>query len=163
MKTKTAEQVKREYRSKGITFASIAKEKGWRPQDIYKVLNGQIKGYRGKSHDIAVYFGLIENTQEKEMSTDKSTKQSDTDKKTYLTREEFKRYHAEAIAKALNRAIVNYNAIDDETVVKLEILDIAQTLVSTPIQLSAYKGVKQILRQGNTKLSDLVRNLKDKN
>ncbi len=58
MRTKTAEQVKRECRAKGITIASIAKENNWRPQDVYKVLNGQIKGNFGKSHEIAVFFGL---------------------------------------------------------------------------------------------------------
>lgn len=55
---KTADQVRAECRAKGVTIASIAEEKGWRPQDVYKVLNGQIKGNFGKSHDIAVFFGL---------------------------------------------------------------------------------------------------------
>ncbi len=58
MPAKTAEQVKQEYRAKGITIASIAKENNWRPQDVYKVLNGQIKGNFGKSHEIAVFLGL---------------------------------------------------------------------------------------------------------
>lgn len=58
MRTKTPEQVKRELRAKGVTIVSIAKENNWRPQDVYKVLNGQIKGNFGKSHDIAVHFGL---------------------------------------------------------------------------------------------------------
>ncbi len=236
MKTKTTEQVKREYRSKGVTFVSIAKEQGWRPQDIYKVLNGQIKGYRGKSHDIAVYFGLIENTQEKEMNTEPSTKQSELEEKTKevatlrkhfdvlddffansslrrsngrfkgnletmnmrieeieaeikkndlvktsqrkngkqligeetakiiakhqekkLTSEAFKRQQAQQIAQLLNKELADY-----ETFVKLEILDLAQTMVSTPIQLSAYKGLKSVLRQGNAKIHTLIGNLKDK-
>ncbi len=56
--SKTAEQIKAEYRSKGITIASIAKQHGWTPQEVYKVLNGQTKGHYGKSHDIAVFFGI---------------------------------------------------------------------------------------------------------
>ncbi len=58
MKLKTPAQVKREYRAKGVTIASIARENNWRPQDVYKVLNGQIKGNFGKSHEIAVFLGL---------------------------------------------------------------------------------------------------------
>ena len=42
---KTAEQIKAEYRAKGITIASIAKQHGWTPQEVYKVLNGQTKGH----------------------------------------------------------------------------------------------------------------------
>lgn len=57
-KLKTPQQVKDEYKAKGITMASVAEQKGWTPQDIYKVLNGQIKGNFGKSHDIAVFFGI---------------------------------------------------------------------------------------------------------
>lgn len=57
-KAKTPAQVKQEYRAKGITIASVAKEKGWTPQEVYKVLNGQTKGNFGKSHEIAVFFGI---------------------------------------------------------------------------------------------------------
>ncbi len=55
---KTAEQVKAEYRAKGVPISKVAKEQGWLPQDVYKVLNGQLKGNFGKGHDIAVFFGL---------------------------------------------------------------------------------------------------------
>ena len=55
---KTVEQVKAEYRNKGITIASVAKKQGWSPQEVYKVLNGQVKGHYGKAHDIAVFFGI---------------------------------------------------------------------------------------------------------
>lgn len=58
MTIKTIEQVKAEYRSKGVTFASVAKKNNWRRQDVYKVLNGQSKGNFGIAHEIAVYFGL---------------------------------------------------------------------------------------------------------
>lgn len=55
---KTAEQVKTEYRAKGILLSKVAEENGWRPQDVYKVLNGQSRGNYGIGHEIAVYFGL---------------------------------------------------------------------------------------------------------
>lgn len=55
---KTPKQVKAEYRAKGIPLSHIAKEQGWFPQDIYKVLNGMARCNYGKPHEIAVYFGL---------------------------------------------------------------------------------------------------------
>ena len=58
MTIKTIEQVKAEYRSKGVSFASVGKKNNWRRQDVYKVLNGQSKGNFGIAHEIAVYFGL---------------------------------------------------------------------------------------------------------
>lgn len=58
MTTKTVEQVKAEYRAKGIPIAQVAREQGWTPQEVYKVFNGQAKGHFGRSHDIAVFFGL---------------------------------------------------------------------------------------------------------
>lgn len=64
MAIKTIEQVKAEYQSKGVTFASIAKENGWRRQDVYKVLNGQTKGNFGVAHDIAVFLGLKPSVKE---------------------------------------------------------------------------------------------------
>lgn len=56
--TKTLEQIKAEYRAKGMPIARVARENGWTPQEVYKVLNGQSKGHYGKAHDIAVFFGL---------------------------------------------------------------------------------------------------------
>ncbi|UIZ57800.1 DNA-binding protein [Acinetobacter sp. SCLZS86] len=64
MTVKTVEQVKAEYNAKGITFASVAKQQGWRRQDVYKVLNGQTKGNFGIAHDIAVFFGLKPSAKE---------------------------------------------------------------------------------------------------
>lgn len=58
---KTLQQVKAEYRAKGTPIARIARENGWTPQEVYKVLNGQAKGHYGKAHDIAVFFGLKQN------------------------------------------------------------------------------------------------------
>lgn len=61
MHIKTGEQVKQEYKAKGIPLSAIAKQQGWRSQDVYKVLNGQYKGNFGLAHDIAVFFGLKPN------------------------------------------------------------------------------------------------------
>lgn len=61
MPIKTGEQVKQEYKAKGIPLSVIAKQQGWRSQDVYKVLNGQYKGNFGLAHDIAVFFGLKPN------------------------------------------------------------------------------------------------------
>lgn len=58
---KTLDQVKAEYLAKGQTIASVARQQGWTPQEVYKVLNGQTKGRYGRAHDIAVYFGLKDN------------------------------------------------------------------------------------------------------
>lgn len=61
MTIKTGDQVKQEYKAKGIPLSSIAKQHGWRSQDVYKVLNGQYKGNFGLAHEIAVFFGLKNN------------------------------------------------------------------------------------------------------
>lgn len=53
---KTIEQVKAEFRSKGVTFASIAKENGWRRQDVYKVLNGQSKETLNCSRNCSLFW-----------------------------------------------------------------------------------------------------------
>lgn len=58
MQPKTLEQIKAEYLAKGITIASVSRQQGWKPQEVYKVLNGQVKGRYGKAHEIAVFFGL---------------------------------------------------------------------------------------------------------
>lgn len=55
---KTPEQVKAEYRAKGIPLSRVAKEQGWYPQDVYKVLGGMARCNYGKPHEIAVFFGL---------------------------------------------------------------------------------------------------------
>jgi len=54
----TPEQVKDRFRKRGKTVASWAEENGYSRQEVYRVLNGFTKGYRGKSHEIAVKLGL---------------------------------------------------------------------------------------------------------
>lgn len=54
----TPEQLKDKFERKGMTFAAWARENGYHPQEVYRVVNGFTKGKRGKAHDIAVKLGL---------------------------------------------------------------------------------------------------------
>ncbi|AVN18402.1 MULTISPECIES: DNA-binding protein [Acinetobacter] len=58
MHLKTAEEVKQEFIQQGIPVSSWAESKGFTPQEVYKVLNGQSKGNFGRAHKIAVALGL---------------------------------------------------------------------------------------------------------
>lgn len=55
---KTAQQVKDELISQGITIKQWAESNGYDPRFVYVILDGRIKGKRGKSHEIAVKLGL---------------------------------------------------------------------------------------------------------
>lgn len=57
----TPEQVKQKFRTEGRTFTDFAKQHGFDRNDVYRVLNGQLKGYRGTGHEIAVKLGLKPN------------------------------------------------------------------------------------------------------
>lgn len=61
MQVKTPDQVKKSFRLKGIPVAAWAKQHGYTPQEVYKVLNGQAKGNFGKAHSIAVALGMKES------------------------------------------------------------------------------------------------------
>jgi gp16 family phage-associated protein len=54
----TAEQVKQQFRANGTTFTEWALEHGFDRNDVYRVLNGQLKGNYGKGHEIAVLLGM---------------------------------------------------------------------------------------------------------
>lgn len=54
----TKEQVKRRLVNQGKTQKAWALERGYRPEDVTRVLNGTWKGTRGKGHEIAVALGL---------------------------------------------------------------------------------------------------------
>ncbi|MGG5965250.1 DNA-binding protein [Salmonella enterica] len=54
----TAEQVKSLLRQQGKTITEWANEHGYTRNDVYRVLNGQIKANYGKGHEIAVKLGL---------------------------------------------------------------------------------------------------------
>jgi gp16 family phage-associated protein len=49
MHLKTAEEVKQEFIQQGIPVSSWAESKGFTPQEVYKVLNGQSKGNFGRT------------------------------------------------------------------------------------------------------------------
>ncbi len=52
------EQVKKKFKAQGITFAHWARENGYRPQEVIRVLNGFSKATYGKGHEIAVKLGM---------------------------------------------------------------------------------------------------------
>nr|WP_140921106.1 DNA-binding protein [Limnobaculum xujianqingii] len=54
----TAEQVKAQFHSKGITVTAWAEEHGFKTSYVYAVLNGRMKGRFGTAHEIAVALGL---------------------------------------------------------------------------------------------------------
>ena len=55
---KTVEQVKKEFQRTGVTVSEWARKHGFQPQKVIALLNGNIKGHRGKSHEIAVALGI---------------------------------------------------------------------------------------------------------
>lgn len=58
----TADQVKALFRQRGITFTQWAEENGYSRNEVYRVLNGQVKANYGKAHEIAVKLGLKSET-----------------------------------------------------------------------------------------------------
>lgn len=56
--TKTAKQVKADLVAAGITQKAWAEARGYRPEDVTRILNGQWKATRGKGHEIAVALGM---------------------------------------------------------------------------------------------------------
>ncbi|NOT66694.1 MAG: DNA-binding protein [Methylotenera sp.] len=54
----TREQIKAKFRKEGKSVNKWAKEHGFTPCMVYLVLNGQLKGNYGKSHDVAVALGI---------------------------------------------------------------------------------------------------------
>lgn len=54
----TPEQVKARLRARGITTTAWAREHGYSPRKVIRLLNGYEKGHYGQSHEIAVALGL---------------------------------------------------------------------------------------------------------
>ena len=54
----SADQVKRHFKQRGITFTDWAAANGYKRSEVYRVLNGQAKAHYGKAHEIAVKLGL---------------------------------------------------------------------------------------------------------
>ena len=62
MNLKTLDQVKQDFIDNGIPVSAWAENKGFTPQEVYKVLNGQVKGNFGRAHQIAVALGIKKET-----------------------------------------------------------------------------------------------------
>lgn len=54
----SADQVKRSFQQRGLTFTQWAAANGYKRSDVYRVLNGQAKAKYGRCHEIAVKLGL---------------------------------------------------------------------------------------------------------
>lgn len=55
---KTPSEVKSSFRARGETFAQWAKDNGYDPTHVSRVLNGTIKASYGKSHEMVVKLSL---------------------------------------------------------------------------------------------------------
>jgi len=58
MKPLTPEQVRQSFRRQGKPLSQWAKENGYRPDQVYRVMASIDKGYYGMAHEIAVKLGL---------------------------------------------------------------------------------------------------------
>lgn len=54
----TPEQVRQFFLAEGLTIAGWAEANGYTRYAVYCVLGGQVKGQRGKAHEIALKLGL---------------------------------------------------------------------------------------------------------
>lgn len=58
--TRSADQVKAEFKRKGVSISAWALANGYSPNLVFEVLAGRKKGDRGQSHKIAVALGMKE-------------------------------------------------------------------------------------------------------
>lgn len=56
--TQQREATKRRIHSQGKTLNQWALENGFRPIEVYRLLDGTLKGRNGTSHNVAVALGL---------------------------------------------------------------------------------------------------------
>lgn len=54
----TADQIKKQFRQRGETITGWAERHGYKRTAVYRVLNGQEKGFYGQAHEIAVKLGM---------------------------------------------------------------------------------------------------------
>jgi gp16 family phage-associated protein len=54
----TPDQVRERQRRTGKPLSEWARENGYQPQQVYRVMAGIDKGYYGRAHEIAVKLGL---------------------------------------------------------------------------------------------------------
>lgn len=57
-RVKTAAEVRAEFANRGWSISAWARENGYRPNLVFEVLRGRIRGTFGKSHEIAVLLGM---------------------------------------------------------------------------------------------------------
>ncbi len=55
---RSLEQTKQWFFANGISVTDWAKQNGFRPQQVYALLNGKTRGVRGSSHRVAVALGV---------------------------------------------------------------------------------------------------------
>ncbi len=55
---KTPKEVKEALRQQGKTLKEFAEERNLPAMQVYRVMNGTIKGTRGRGHQIAIALGL---------------------------------------------------------------------------------------------------------
>ena len=55
---RSLEQTKQWFFDNGISVTDWAKQNGFRPQQVYALLNGKTRGVRGSSHRVAVALGV---------------------------------------------------------------------------------------------------------
>ena len=58
MEGRTGAEVKAIFAAHGQSIAGWARSNGYRPSDVYQVLDGRAKGRRGRSHEIAAKLGM---------------------------------------------------------------------------------------------------------
>ena len=57
-KALTPDQVKQQFRARGLTLTQWAADNGYSREAVYRVLNGKDKAHFGRAHEIAVALGL---------------------------------------------------------------------------------------------------------
>lgn len=60
----TPEQIKNELYQQGLTLKDWAKQNGYKPNQVYRVMNGESKALYGIGHEIAIKLGLKSQSQE---------------------------------------------------------------------------------------------------
>lgn len=54
----TPDELKKNFKQQGITFSAWARQHGYTPQEVIRVVNGFSKASYGKGHEIAVKLGM---------------------------------------------------------------------------------------------------------
>jgi gp16 family phage-associated protein len=54
----TPDQIKTKFRMRGLTISQWARDHGYKPAKVIRVLNGFDKGNYGQAHEIAVKLGM---------------------------------------------------------------------------------------------------------